>query len=126
MVRATSGPTTQSALQQFQLQQARQRVAQAEQRATALQTEAVNAQASVVAAQAQANSLWQQTTQAQLSANQQSQQLQTATALGNIGATVANTLTAVLPKAPPMATLLPKSTVNTQGQTIGTVINTKA
>lgn len=126
MVRATSGSTSQSVLQQLQLQQARQNVAQAEQRASTLQTQAVNAQAVVVTAQAQANSLWQQATLAQTNADQQNQQLQTTNALSQTGAKVVSTLSAVLPKPQPIDTVLPKATVNTQGQTLGTVINTTA
>jgi multidrug resistance efflux pump len=142
MAITSASSSIQSAWQQLQLQQARRNVEQAEQNANSLQQQANNAQAQVQSAQAQANALWNQASQAQSTANQESAQLQTATAWGQIGANVSKTVTQVVsnlavPKSPvPSAAVAaassvvsvkaPSAVVNTHGQTTGTIINTTA
>jgi hypothetical protein len=146
----STGSATQSVLQQVLLQQAQQRVVEAQQTANALQSQAQNAQTAVATDQAQANALWQQAENAQTDTTNAYQQLQAAQTLGQTGSAVNDTLSAVLLRsatsqaaaasaqsANPASTqtapvhAVPasgpsKATVNTQGQTVGTIINTTA
>lgn len=128
----------QSPLQQLQLQQVRVSIEQNRQSARSLQAQAISAQAAADAAENQAISLSNAAAKAQSAANQASLQLQTTNSLSQIGTQVNNVLDQVVQRqaaAPPAATApeqvpaavqAPAAVVNTQGQTIGTVVNTTA
>ena len=122
--------SSQSILQQLQLQQAQRNVDQAEQRARTLQIQAGSAQAAADQAQAEASMLKSDAVQAQSTADQASQWLQAARSLGQIGTQVSSILTKVVQAqaaAQPAANVqTPQPVVNTQGQKIGTVVNTTA
>ncbi len=132
MAIASVNSTFQPAWQQLQLRQAQQGVDQAEQRARNLQAQASSAQLAADRAQAEAKTLSSQASQALSAAAQAQLQLQTVNSLNQLGSQINNTLGQVLPK-PPVSTLAPAATpapvvavTNTQGQTVGSVVNTTA
>lgn len=121
---------SQPAWQQLQFQQVQRSADQAAQSARSLQAQANSAQAAADSAQAKANSLQSKASQAQFVAGQTNILLQTTKSLGQIGTQINDALDQVVkrqttaqPAAPAQA---PKVVVNTQGQTIGTVVNTTA
>ena len=130
MAITTVGLNSQSAWQQFQLQQAQGAVDRAEQNAHSVQTQSRIAQEEVDKAKAKADSLKGEASQAQSTADQATLQLQTTKSLRQVGTQVSSVLThAVQGRAavqPAANAQTPKAVVNTQGQTIGTVINTTA
>jgi hypothetical protein len=124
----------QSVWQQLQLQQAQRNADQAEQNARALQVQASNAQAAADQAQENAMSLQADADQAQSIAGQANLALQAEKSLSQLGTQLSNVYSRVaqtLQKAQPAASVQARpqvqpAIVNTQGQTIGTTVNTIA
>lgn len=120
----------QPAWQQLQLLQARRSVDQAERYARGLQAQANSAQLAADQAQTEARTLASQAAQAQTAASMAQIQLLSSNALSQLGAQISNTLEQVIPTPAAVATApatpapLPAAVSNTQGETIGTVINT--
>ncbi len=135
-------PATQAAWQQMQLAQAKQFAERAAQNASALQSQANSAQTAASQAQANARSLNANASQAQSVASQAERNLRATEATNQIGPDILQRVTqAAQPKdtsavaqqpatqltTPPVAaTVTPTPTLNTQGQTIGAVINVTA
>jgi hypothetical protein len=121
----------QSAVQQIQLQQAERGVERARLNARSLQAQASSAQAAADSAQVEARAIASAASQAQSAAQQASLQLLSANSLRQVASQVSATLAQVLPKAAAtqpevVTTAAAPAVVNTQGQTIGTVVNTTA
>jgi uncharacterized membrane protein YccC len=119
-----------SAWRQVQLQQAQRNVDLAERSARALQAQANDAQAVADQAQENANSLKTEANQAQSVSNRANLWLQTEKTLSQTGTQLNNVIAQNLQKAVssvsvPVQPQTP-AVVNTQGQTIGTVVNTTA
>ncbi|HEX5364287.1 MAG TPA: hypothetical protein VFW59_08445 [Gallionella sp.] len=135
-VTSTSGtqPVTQAAFQQLQLAQARQFAERAAQNARSLQASANSAQAAADQAQENAKSLSVDASQAHDVALQAARNVQSTESANQIGPQVLGTITqaaqtpaVAVPAPTPSSTPAPaQPTVNTQGQTIGTVINVTA
>lgn len=124
-------PTLQPAWQQLQLLQARRSVDQAAQYARGLQAQANNAQLAADHAQTEARTLAGQAAQAQTAANMAQTQLQASNSLSQLGTQLNNQLERIIPTpaptTPAVSTVKVAAAVtNTQGQTIGTVVNTTA
>jgi hypothetical protein len=138
MAITTVSSSTQSVWRQLQLQQSQRNVDLAEQKARALQAQASNAQAAADQAQQNADSLKIEADQAQSSASQASLWLQIGKSIGQIGTQVNNAITHALQNVtsasvpvqtqtqPQVQTQAPPAVVNSQGQTIGTTVNTTA
>lgn len=119
-----------SAWQQLQLQQVQKIADRAAQSARSLQAQANSAQAAADSAQAEADSLQGKASQAQFVAGQTNMLLQTTKSLGQIGTQISSALdqaakrqTTAQPAAPVQT---PKAVAYTQGQALGTVVNTTA
>ena len=130
-ISATSGNTSQSLWQQLQLQQVKRAAAQAEQNARALQTQADKARATANRAEANARQLEIQASQAQTTAGQAARNLAVTQSSrqyqAQLGSAIAQlsqgTQSTQIPsQAQPQA----QPVSNSQGQTIGTVVNTTA
>jgi Skp family chaperone for outer membrane proteins len=127
-ISATSGSTiSQSLWQQLQLQQVQRTATEAEQRARSLQKQADDAQAEADQAQENARQLGVKASQAQTTANQAAQNLAVAQSSGQYQAQLGNASTQIsqgIQSAQSLAQGHPVS--NSQGQTIGTVVNVTA
>lgn len=111
--------------QQLSLQQAQRVAQQAEQNARSLQVQAADARASANRAQENARQLEIKASQAQAGASQAAQNLVQAQSAGQFQAQLSDTnlrISSGLQNAQAQV----QSTVNSQGQTIGTVLNVTA
>lgn len=123
-ITTASGTSTvaQDLWQQLSLQQARRSAQQAELTARTLQTEASDARAAANRALENARDLEVKANQAQSSASQAAQNLVLAQSSGFVQAQLGS-LNSHLTSSPPQGT---PAVVNTQGQTLGTVVNVTA
>ena len=127
-VSATSGTTiSQSLWQQLQLQQVKRAAAQAEQDAQSLQKQADGARAAANRAEENARQLGVKASQAQTTASQAAHNLAVTKSSSQYQAQLGNAATQVFRSVQNVYSgSQPQSMSNTQGQTIGTVVNVTA
>jgi hypothetical protein len=133
-VSATSGTTiSQSLWQQLQLQQVKRAASEAEQNARSLQTQADDARAAATRADESARQLELKASQAQTTASQAAQNLVVAKSstqyqaqLGNASAQISQGVQSAQTQSQPQPQPQPQPVSNSQGQTIGTVVNVTA
>jgi len=132
---ATSGSQSisQSIVQQLRLQEAKRAADEAQYRAQTLQAQANDAQATADRDQERARSLRVDASQAQTQAGQATQGLmsiqslsQMSSALGNSYTQIAQAQHSTPTHTNPQPQKIQQSVVNTQGQTIGKVVNVTA
>ena len=129
-VSATSGTSiSQSLWQQLQLQRVKRAAGEAEQNARSLQTQADDARAAANRAEDNARQIEFKASQAQAAASQAAQNLVVAQSSGQRQAQFDNIsarLTQGIQGVQARSQAKPQSVSNTQGQTIGTIVDTTA
>jgi len=125
---STTSSANQYGLQQLSSVMALKNVAQAEQVAQSLKARADDAQRVVDIDRENARALFVQSNQAQVKAEDERQMLNTANSMLQSGSQLSNAINHAVVKTPIVSTqnaISSPATVNSQSQTIGTIINIK-